>query len=353
METPHKILVLDDDADWLDMSRDFLAQLPSKPEVRTVASGTRALTTLEAQPFNLFICDLSMPRMDGLQVLAIVRRRFPDLCTVVLTGLHDDEFRSRAYALGVDLFWIKSDMQHDPKMFLDCLESLLGRENAEGFRGIQSKSLVDVIRMECLARNTSVLRITSGPLAALIWFENGELIDVQAEGADGEAAFQRILKWKSGAFENLPADPGHTRTINKSVDALLLEAAQTDSSGTNPNPAKQAEHQQFVERLTALAYEGAEFVVSVPSNKETEAEGWAIQDSKKLVSWVRHVEKAAQRIGESLSAGPLTHVTAQNLECRLLLLPQDGKTFVTGWPPDANAGRLFEQTKKLASTWDS
>jgi CheY-like chemotaxis protein len=353
METPHKILMLDDDADWLDISRDFLAQLPSQPEVRTVSSGTRALTMLEAQPFRLFICDLKMPRMDGLQVLAIVRRRFPDLCTVVLTGLQDDEFRSRAYALGVDLFWIKGDMQQNPQMFLDCLESLLGRENAEGFRGIQSKGLVDIIRMECLSRNTSALRIKSGQLTAQLWIENGELVDVEAEGADGEEAFRRILKWKSGAFENLPADPGRTRSITKSLDALLLEAAQTDDRGAGPDPDKQAEHEQFVNRLTALAYEGAEFVVSVPSSKSAEAQSWAIQDAKKLVSWVRHVEKAAQVIGDSLSAGPLTHVAAHSLETQLVLLPQDGKTFVTGWPPDANAGRLFEQTKKLATTWDS
>jgi CheY-like chemotaxis protein len=353
METPHKILVLDDDADWLDMSRDFLAQLPSKPEVRTVSSGTRALTILEAQQFRLFICDLRMPRMDGLQVLAIVRRRFPDLCTVVLTGLHDDEFRSRAYALGVDLFWIKSDMQHNPQMFLDCLESLLGRENAEGFRGIQSKGLVDIIRMECLSRNTSALRITSGQNVAQLWIENGELVDVEAEGTDGEEAFRRILKWKSGAFENMPADPGHTRTITKSLEALLLETAQTDDHVAGTDPEKHPEHEQFVKRMSALAYEGADYVLSVPTNKQNEAEGWAIHDTKKLVSWVHNVEKAAQKIGDSLSAGPLTHVAAHNLETQLVLLPQDRKTFVVGWPPDVNAGRLFEQTKKLAKVWDS
>ena len=34
MENKHKILVLDDDADWLETCRDFLAQLPSAPEIR-------------------------------------------------------------------------------------------------------------------------------------------------------------------------------------------------------------------------------------------------------------------------------------------------------------------------------
>src|SRR5271154_3943686 len=137
METLHKILMLDDDADWLDLCRELLAPLPSRHEIRTVSSGARALALLESEPFRLLVCDLKMPRMDGLQVLAIVRRRFPELRTVVLSGLEDEEFRSRAYSLGVDLFWLKSDMQRHGKMFAECLESLLGGNHDTGFRGIQ------------------------------------------------------------------------------------------------------------------------------------------------------------------------------------------------------------------------
>jgi len=170
MDAPHKILVLDDDADWLEVCRDSFTQLPSSPDVRTTTSSARALAMLESEPFRLLICDLKMPRMDGLQVLSVVRRRYPGLRTVVLSGLEDEEFRSRAYALGVDLFWLKSDMQQDSKMFMDCLESLLGRDTDGGFRGIQSKGLMDIIQMECLSRSSTVLRITRGPLVAKLWF---------------------------------------------------------------------------------------------------------------------------------------------------------------------------------------
>src|SRR5271156_6566544 len=169
MENRHKILMLDDDADWLDLCREQIESLPSKPEIRTISSGGRALALLESEPFRLLICDLKMPRMDGLQVLAIVRRRFPELRTVVLSGLEDEEFRSRAYALGVDLFWLKTDMQRNTRMFLECIESLLGTNADGGFRGIQSKGLMDIIQMECLSRSSSVLRITRGPLVAKLW----------------------------------------------------------------------------------------------------------------------------------------------------------------------------------------
>jgi CheY-like chemotaxis protein len=353
METKYKILCLDDDADWLETCRDFLAQLPSQPEIRIAATGVRALSMLDAQQFRVFICDLNMPRMDGLQVLSIVRRRFPNLRTVVLTGLADDQFRSRAYALGVDLFWLKSDMQQNSQMFLDCIESLLGRENTDGFRDIQAKNLLDVIQMECLAENSSVLRITSGQIVAKIWFQHGELIDATAEGADGEAAFRRILKWKSGTFESLPAEPEHVRTITKSVDSLLLESEQGAEKAANPGSAEELAQQKFVGQLAEIAVEGAEFVVSVSAKKEIAAKGWGTKNAEQLAAWTRHVEKSAQRLGEILSAGPLNYVAGNNLERHLLLLPENGKTFVVGWPPETAGEKLFEQSKKLTLSWDS
>src|ERR1051325_9001589 len=168
MESRHKILVLDDDPELLELYGEMLGQLPSKPEIHTANTGARAMALLEAEPFRLLICDLKMPKMDGLQVLSIVRRRFPELRTVVVTAISDEEFRSRAYALGVDLFWLKPDTHQNMKMFLECLESLLGRDAENGFRGVQSKSLMDIIQMECLSQNSLVLRMTRGALVGRI-----------------------------------------------------------------------------------------------------------------------------------------------------------------------------------------
>jgi CheY-like chemotaxis protein len=353
MEARDKILVLDDESDWLDVCREFLTQLPSKPEIRTASSGMSALSLLDAEPFQVLLCDLRMPRMDGLQMLSIVRRRFPELRTVALTGFSDGDFRSRAYALGVDMFWLKSDMQQNPQMFMECIESLLGQEHDVGFRDVQSKNILDVIQMELALRNSSVLRITSGRQVAQVWIKDGQLIDVRAEGADGEAAFWRFLKWKSGTFESLPAEPGHVHTITKSLDALLLESAQAVKKADNPTSAQEEEETTFVTRLTAVAYEGAEFVVTVPAKKEDTAKGWGIKDVDRLAAWVRLAEKAAQRLGEKFNAGPLTHITGHNLERHLLLMRGNGMTFAIGWPLETDPRRLFEQSINLADTWAS
>ena len=356
MESHHKILILDDETAWLEVNREILSQLPSKPEIRTVNSGTRAIALLDAEPFRLLICDLKMPKMDGLQVLSIVRRRFPELRTVVLTALEDEEFRSRAYALGVDLFWLKTDIQQNPQMFLDCVESLLGRDMETGFRGIQSKSLMDIIQMECLSRTSTVLRITRGPLVAKLWIQEGELIDAEAEGARGEAAFRRILAWKSGTFENMSAEPKRERTIFKSVNALLLESAQNIDEAANPaepESAEEADHRKTIWKLALVAREGAEFVVASSAERQNEVDAWGTQNAGQLAAWSRRVAEVAKRLSDRLEAGPLLYVFGNSVERQVLLLPRDEKSYLVAWPPDAPADQLFEKTKKLVASWDS
>ncbi len=357
MEKRSKILLLDDDTDWLSLCRDLLANtLPSKPEILTANTARRALTLLETDQIRLLICDLKMPRIDGLQMLTIVRRRFPELRTVVLSALEDEEFRSRAYALGVDLFWLKVEMQRNSKLFNECLESLLGRDSGAGFRGIQSKSLMDIIQMECLSRSSTVLRVTRGPLVAKLWIQEGELIDAEADGARGEVAFQRLLAWKSGTFENLPPEPDRSRTITKSVNALLLESAQTmdENAGTiEPEAIESQKHRKTIWKLSQLTREGADFVVAVPTEDgKSEPEAIGTQSISSLTHWTQRANEIALRLGERLGAGPVLHVSGQNLERQVLLLARGDRAFLVGWPSDAS-GNLPEKSRKLVASWDS
>jgi DNA-binding NarL/FixJ family response regulator len=359
METRHKILILDDDADWLTLCRDLLAGLPSHPEILTANTAKRALALLETEKIRLLISDLKMPRIDGLQMIAIVRRRFPETRTVVLSGLEDEEYRSRAYALGVDLFWLKTEMQRNSGLFTECLESLLGQSDRvgdTGFRGIQSKSLMDIIQMECLSRTSTVLRITRGPLVAKLWIQDGELIDAEVEGARGEAAFHRLLAWKAGSFENLPAEPDRERTIHKPVNALLLESAQsldeTAHPSAEPDSIESAAHRKTMWKLAQLTREGADFVIAVPLAGQGEPEALGTQNVAAYAQWARQAAEIARRLGDHIGAGPLSHVAGQNAERQVLVLPRGDRTFLVGWPAEADEN-LPEKSRKLVASWDS
>jgi CheY-like chemotaxis protein len=138
LDTRQRILLVDDDRDLLDMYQEILVSgLPWRPEVQTAISGARALAMLEAERFDLLICEFKMPKMNGLELLAIVRRKYPELRTVMLTCERDEQFqhlRLRACALGVDGFWSLPATEEESKVFLKRLQPLLERKSSRPLR---------------------------------------------------------------------------------------------------------------------------------------------------------------------------------------------------------------------------
>src|SRR5580692_3148483 len=259
MPARQKILILDDEHDILEIYQEILARLPSQPEIHTADNGARALALLESEPFNLLLVDLRMPSMDGFQVLAIVRRKFPTLRVVVMTAAEDEQFRARAYAMGIDLYLEKPKTGKEIINFVDCIESMLEKDDAGGFRGVQSKTLVDIIQLECLTQSSAILKISSAIGEGRIWIQKGEIVDAVCGELLGKEAFLEMLRWKAGSFEILPSDVPRPRTIFSSYENLLMETAQTIDETETPPPGE-AEGNS----LAAFArFKGVQCVVAV------------------------------------------------------------------------------------------
>jgi CheY-like chemotaxis protein len=352
MEPRHKILLLDDEPELLELYRDLLTQLPSQPEVHIASSGPRAMAMLESEHFRLLICDLKMPKMDGLQVLSIVRRKYPRLRTVALTSVHDEQFRSRAYALGVDLFWHKPTNEQEIKMFLDCLESLLGRDEVEsGFRGVQSKSLVDIIQLECISQSSSVLRITNGALSGKIWIQDGEVVASEAGDLQAEPAFLKILSWKAGTFETLPPEPARPRTIQTSYNALLLESAQVQDEIEGGVIFDGAPHAQPSPLALVTQLDGVEFFLALDHDEAGEPLARGLENPQRMTTWGKRNLDRFRTLGDRLHAGALEQLECLGPQRHVVVAPQGARDLVVGWRPTLSLAQVREAMKKVMALW--
>ncbi len=54
--------------------------------VRTVGNGLEAVAAMEEEPADIVITDLKMDGMDGLELLEVLRNRWPDTGVIMLTG---------------------------------------------------------------------------------------------------------------------------------------------------------------------------------------------------------------------------------------------------------------------------
>lgn len=360
MLAQNKILLLDDDEQMLELYQALLEQIPSHPEVQVCNSGARAIAMLESEPFNLLITDLRMPKMDGLQVLAIVRRKFPLLRIVVLTGVPDEEYRSRAYAQGVEMFWQKPASAEDIQLFQDCIESMLDRPHLaqEGFRGVQSKSLVDLIQLECLSRSSSVLLITRGALNGKIWIQNGEIMDAATANLTGEVAFKEILSWKSGNFEILPADPARARAIHNSTQGLLLDSAQALDESKGPPSGVAEPGSPTAAPPTGLAalgrFEGVAFVLAIPPDDKLPVDSWSLENPMDAANWARDTHRRLAKLGEGLEAGELAAAFGFGPQEHWALQGRENKGLLcVGFRPALGEEQVEQTIKLVFDKWAS
>lgn len=114
-----KILFVDDD---LVTQKVLSAALRASFEVIGETSGARVIERAETEKPNLILLDLSMPNIDGYEVLARLKRH-PILATIpviCVSGKIDEESRGRAYRSGaagfiskpIDVVQISQDVTH-------------------------------------------------------------------------------------------------------------------------------------------------------------------------------------------------------------------------------------------------
>lgn len=97
-----KVLLVDDE-------EAFLATLAKRLEVRgmqvtTLTRGEDAVATVERQPFDLVVLDLSMPGIDGLETLKRIKASQPEAEIIILTGEGSIRTSIEAMKLGAEDF---------------------------------------------------------------------------------------------------------------------------------------------------------------------------------------------------------------------------------------------------------
>jgi CheY-like chemotaxis protein len=106
------ILVVDDEPDVADLFRQHFRREARQGTyvIHFAASGAEALDRLseEIQPTLVAVLsDINMPEMDGLQLLAEIKQRFPDLPVMMVTAYGDEERRRLAAGYGAAEFITK------------------------------------------------------------------------------------------------------------------------------------------------------------------------------------------------------------------------------------------------------
>jgi DNA-binding response OmpR family regulator len=238
---PARVLVVDDDR--LQREQTARAMREAGHEVLTAGNGVEALSLVLGEPVDLVLTDVTMPTMDGWQLLRLIRAR-PKLAQVpviFLTRLTSDTERLKAYELGVDDFVDKPVTREDLLLRVGRLlarrRSDIPPDAAEVLRGdlgqVALGSLLSLLDME---RRTGILSLLNGAESAVLHLREGAVvrIDLPPRHAGKQALdrFLHVLDFSTGTFELTAVTVVGDDQLGLPTTYVLLEHARRRDEAT-------------------------------------------------------------------------------------------------------------------------
>ncbi len=127
-----KVLLVDDNDDFLLLSKKYLEQISDGLDIDVCTSASDALQKMEHSHFDVIVSDYRMPKIDGLEFLRILRDRGFSTPFVVFTGRGREEVAIRALNLGASYYVTKgADVKSQYTQLYHIIKQLSKHATAE------------------------------------------------------------------------------------------------------------------------------------------------------------------------------------------------------------------------------
>jgi putative nucleotidyltransferase with HDIG domain len=199
-----RVLIVDDEPAACKLLALVLSQADF--ECKTALSGAEALRLLECDYRDAIVCDLNMPGMTGMELLAEVRRRSPHVAFLVATGLDDVRAGILAMKSGADDYLVKP-LQQD--LVVASLHRALEKKRleleVEGYR-LHLEEMVAERTQQIEAALKLVERSYEDTLEAL-----GAAIDLRDAATEGHS--RRVCRFALEIAKAMGLSEGQHKTI--------------------------------------------------------------------------------------------------------------------------------------------
>jgi len=215
-----KVLIIDNDPMLLTILADSFKKYYQRFDLYTAKDGLEAIKMLQKRSFSVLVTDLYMPNINGLILLAYMRKNHPDTPCIVITG-HGTPFLEKQLKKEIVYYIPKPfSMQELGQAIINALDN----ETVKGvLNGISVAGFLKMIEIEyktCLCEI-----ILPDDSRGYFYFELGVLFNAYYGALKGEAAAFRLLvtdraaiKFRKAPKINIP------RKIRTELGALIEEA---------------------------------------------------------------------------------------------------------------------------------
>jgi two-component system response regulator AtoC len=229
--TKKRILIVEDEANMRHMLEVLLGK--SGYEVKTAADGKEGMDAIEREQFHFILCDIKMPRMDGMTFLKSAKEKLIDTTVIMMSAYGTVDTAIEAMKLGAYDYISKPFKTDEVLLTLKKAEEREGlkRENVKlkdqiqrieksyNFSNIIAKSkamqsVFDLIKKVADYKTTVLITGESGTgkelIARAIHFNgprhNNALVSINCGGIPETLLESELFGYKKGAFTDAKQD---------------------------------------------------------------------------------------------------------------------------------------------------
>jgi len=213
------VLIVEDDKVLQGFLRTRLQKNKDRLEIILADNGEEAIKILKQRDISLLVTDIVMPKVDGLELLAYMSEKHPDIPCIVMTG-HASEMAGKLSEDTLRLFQKPFQLDDLNQAIIQALE-----QDVPGgtLRGISVASFLQMIEME---QKTCLIEVhLEGKEKGTFYFVEGDLYDAEHEDQKGEAAAYKIIAWDRASIRcmKLPNKKIEKR-IKTDLTSLIMES---------------------------------------------------------------------------------------------------------------------------------
>ena len=124
---PQKILIIEDDKFVRDLITKLLAE--EGFDISIAVDGKEGMKKIEEESPDLILLDLNLPDSQGIDTFYFIHDHSPQIPTVILTGINDEEIALEALELGAQSYLVKGQL--NLKILKHTIRTLIHRNQLQ------------------------------------------------------------------------------------------------------------------------------------------------------------------------------------------------------------------------------
>lgn len=126
----YKVMIIDDEPIIVEgLSKSISWEKWNCEVVATANDGYEGRELIQKYKPNMIFCDISMPELDGLTMIAGLKSEFEDMEISILTGYRDFDYAQQAVDLGVTRFLLKPSSMKELEEAVETMTENLKKKN--------------------------------------------------------------------------------------------------------------------------------------------------------------------------------------------------------------------------------